>query len=66
MLVRFTAYFHNMVPTQPTVKRRDTLRIFRARLVEAMVRAGDSRAELARAVDAVAPRPGMAVPARPQ
>ncbi len=64
--MRFTAYFHDMVPTQPTVKRRDTVRIFRARLAEAMARAGHSRAELARAVDEAAPRPGMAVPARPQ
>ena len=39
-----------MVPTKPTVKRRDTVRIFHARLAEAMARAGHSRAELARAV----------------
>ncbi len=55
-----------MTPTQPTVNRRDTVRIFRARLAEAMARAGYSRAELARAVDEAAPRPGMAVPAQPQ
>jgi len=48
--MRYMGYFNNMTPTQPTVKRRDTVRIFRARLAEAMARAGHSRAELARAV----------------
>jgi hypothetical protein len=43
-----------MVPTQPTLKRRDTVRVCRARRAEAM----------ARAAGEVAPRSGL--PAWPQ